>query len=538
MATVDDALGRKKIARSIAVMLMDHRTEPPLTMSIEAEWGVGKSSFMRQLEAELATMTDAKGLLPLTVWFNPWMHEKSEAMWASFALNMEATLRKKAAWHTKLRRAVCDRIDWSKAWRDVMDWSVFGVFAAILGCIAFAALAAFKDAAFLTLLKKWVADAWREWNAVVGLLPLGVLIWLKSLKSPLEVNIAKYLRSDDRKSQLTYVEQFGRDFYDMVKGYADGRRVIVFVDDLDRCEVPAAVEMIRSINLLIGATSAMAGDKRAKVIFVLAIERHKVAAGIAMNHEKVLPYLHAWDVPEEVVVPPVNLSKQEMQVLQMAGKGMRFGYQFLEKFIQLPFRLPRANPVTIQRYINRLTGTEFHSRNEQRAITDAEDAMYTREALREISVYGESEMRAALTFLAPHLDYHPRRIKQALNLLRLYWFITASLRIDESAHEKPAANLTALKLAMIVAVELRWPACLETLAKLAEASDKAAGDEKAAGRFPANTPEEKEVRAMLETPLAEPLMLTDLRAFFSLTAPLSSMPEVADAGTAPCPIAE
>jgi hypothetical protein len=36
-----------------------------------------------------------------------------------------------------------------------------------------------------------------------------------------------------------------------VKTYAEGSRVYVFVDDLDRCEVPKAAELMQALNLLI-----------------------------------------------------------------------------------------------------------------------------------------------------------------------------------------------------------------------------------------------------------------------------------------------
>ena len=45
-----DALGFEPYVNAIADFLTDTDTKPPLTLSIEGEWGSGKSSFMAQLE--------------------------------------------------------------------------------------------------------------------------------------------------------------------------------------------------------------------------------------------------------------------------------------------------------------------------------------------------------------------------------------------------------------------------------------------------------------------------------------------------------
>ena len=52
-AAVQDSLGFTPYVRAIAEFLTNDQTKPPLTMSIEGEWGSGKSSFMKQLQQEI-----------------------------------------------------------------------------------------------------------------------------------------------------------------------------------------------------------------------------------------------------------------------------------------------------------------------------------------------------------------------------------------------------------------------------------------------------------------------------------------------------
>src|SRR5205807_1699429 len=75
-----DRLGFEPYVKAIADFLTNERTVPPLTLSIEGEWGSGKSSFMTQLEGVLRKHGN------LTLQFNAWRHDKHEELWAAFAL--------------------------------------------------------------------------------------------------------------------------------------------------------------------------------------------------------------------------------------------------------------------------------------------------------------------------------------------------------------------------------------------------------------------------------------------------------------------
>src|SRR5262249_45978046 len=77
--------------------------------------------------------------------------------------------------------------------------------------------------------------------------------------------------------------------------------------------------LIKAVNLLI------ADDPR--LVFILGMDRDKVAAGLAVKYEKMLPYLPWGDG---------SASESERK----RRSGLEFGDAFLQKFIQLPFRVP------------------------------------------------------------------------------------------------------------------------------------------------------------------------------------------------------
>ena len=52
-ATTEDSLGFKPYVEAIAEFLTNKGTSAPITLSIEGQWGCGKSSFMKQLKKQI-----------------------------------------------------------------------------------------------------------------------------------------------------------------------------------------------------------------------------------------------------------------------------------------------------------------------------------------------------------------------------------------------------------------------------------------------------------------------------------------------------
>ncbi|MDN3028153.1 P-loop NTPase fold protein [Streptomyces sp. S.PB5] len=71
-----DLLGTGRAARELARLLHDSRTSTPFTLAVDAGWGMGKSSLMRLVEAELKQgYQDVE-----TVWYNAWTASGADAL--------------------------------------------------------------------------------------------------------------------------------------------------------------------------------------------------------------------------------------------------------------------------------------------------------------------------------------------------------------------------------------------------------------------------------------------------------------------------
>jgi len=546
-----DTLGFEPYVEAVAEFLVNEETRPPLTLSVEGEWGSGKSSFMLQLEKALHRRCEpftrwafslpgglAKGwrshregrwtrlrrqLVPpccLTVRFNAWRHDKEDALWAAFAseflrrISRERSLLRRWLGHLRLFRG---RYRWRDGWLEMMRATAVWIVLLFLGLAV--PVAAFRSwPAWSGRIEKQLQDLGKEsakdserqpaaggaagkledpkkgkkgdsllpfYTWLVGFGGLGayaagvISLALKVkgvIGNPLEVNLRKYLNSPDYDGHVAFVESFHEDFRRIVYAYAGDRKVYVFIDDLDRCEVPKAADLMQALNLLI------ADDPR--LIFIIGMDREKVAAGLAVKYEKLLPYLMPGSVDENGKVDP--------------RAGLEYGYTFIEKFIQLPFRVPSPKPANLRDFLAALSGRIPESpasladadsggagvagpanatppAGEALTPTDSsptptsdpviagtagEQRQDRRERFKLILRDDSDTVREAALMAAPALGNNPRRLKQFVNLFRLRTYIACETGAFDDVDGR---SLSLQQLAKFVALGLAWPGLLTDL---------------------------------------------------------------------------
>jgi len=568
-----DTLGFEPYVQAISRFLLSPDTKPPLTLSIEGEWGSGKSSLMLQLKRavvgeplwrRLKGAWQETGDLPprssrlarlrqairqrqqFFVQFNPWRHDKEEALWAAFALEFMRQLSRERfllrRWWADLRLFFAHyhwKSGWFEALRAVFTWAVILVLLIVVPAEILINKPRWAEQMVIALSEQLGAK--QNQNASPGtgagpqptpavpnastvstspkakdsssgakgeqkretktqldpilkaLLLIGgnaayfavvLSIWLKAkdlIGNPLQVGLKKYLRTPDYEGRVAFVEQFHHDFKKIVDAYAGREKVFVFIDDLDRCEIPKAADLVKAVNLLI------ADDPR--LVFVLGMDREKVAAGLAVKYEDLLPYL----APSKLDQSNVAEWKQR--------SGLEYGQAFLEKFIQLPFHVPDPNLESYADFINTISVPirAVHQSagsgqpgaapdSTQPAIADvksqppaapapklagapagvtlvppdAPTVQLRRE--RELRFQGDSDaVRAVALMIARTVGPNPRRLKQFINLFRLQAYIANEIGLfDQGPREQePITPITLQQLGKFVGISLKWPALLE-----------------------------------------------------------------------------
>ncbi|MFI0729330.1 P-loop NTPase fold protein [Streptomyces sp. NPDC021225] len=74
-AEPDDQLGAALVAKRLAQLLLTSRASTPFTLAVDAGWGMGKSSLMRLVDAELQKEPGVH-----TVWYNAWTSTGADAL--------------------------------------------------------------------------------------------------------------------------------------------------------------------------------------------------------------------------------------------------------------------------------------------------------------------------------------------------------------------------------------------------------------------------------------------------------------------------
>jgi hypothetical protein len=519
--TASDSLGFGPYVEAIAGFLRSEATAPPLTVSIEGEWGSGKSSFMMQLEQTIAGISrgqrslanlptwlggDSKKVNPwfalvalfanrqqCTIRFNAWRHDKQDAVWAAFALAVSKRLRARVGFFRAWWGDFC--LFWYRLSIPSVAFKL--LFLTALVTLIVAVLHYFRPhshrldqllndaASLLTELRSvssWMRS--RGFWGVFALAALGALSAIRKIHSPIEKQLKRYIASPGYSGHASFVETFHEDFGRVVRAYAGHKRVFVFIDDLDRCDVPKAAELMQAINLMIGESG--------NLVFILGMDREKVAAGISLKYKDLIAFLPQYQssiaASDSTSASPVPAYLIE----GIAANYLRFGSSYLEKFIQLSFAIPAiSRKQDFDRFLDGLTPQPARAKWQTRVLE------YWREALKRvlsqtisneqtnsrlserIGIASPSPARASeareervqqvqikigkdatgvrevVEMVSPIFGNNPRRLKQFINTFRLALSIYSSQGIFDLRNEEPAA--TPQQIAKILAFLLRFP---------------------------------------------------------------------------------
>ena len=283
--------------------------ETPLTVGVFGTWGSGKTSLLRMLEWEIRKKG---GMTYRPVWFTAWKYDKQDALWRAFILRVIDELYPKedngermakerlneaqqegVEYLDRLTKNVYQDVTWEGDSSWVMDWE--------------------QTKLELVKLPPWLALSLvgqREAAKDLGMTPQ----MDKIIEQEIETHTMQHLRS---------MEQFEREFERAIcKILGPEGRLVVFVDDLDRCLPEKAIEILEAIKLFLHVP---------QTIFVLGMDRDIVRRGIESHYGT---YLR--DDGKERPDLPIN------------------GDSYLQKLIQLPFNLPSLDATGREKFIEEL----------------------------------------------------------------------------------------------------------------------------------------------------------------------------------------
>ena len=311
-----DYLDFDPYVNALVDLILSPNTQTPLTLSIFGSWGSGKSTLMQLMEqvAGKRRVTQAPRLELL--WMNVWQLSQHGEGWKAFLQSLFTRVHKSLPLHKRVffdLRLLADRINKTGLLRQLLP-NLYRILIVI---------APFLLARFLPNNSDPVTTAIRNpeiRNATAALLGLWLLVKpvFEAAKDKVSLDLGKVLKDAPYELQISALQKLQEHFELLVKTAVkkDGR-LIVFIDDLDRCSPDKIAEVLEALKLF--ATTP-------NCVYVLAVDQQVVAQSIQAKYK---------------------------ESAGVARDGALIdGARYLEKIVQLPFWLPTIEIDDIRGYVN------------------------------------------------------------------------------------------------------------------------------------------------------------------------------------------
>lgn len=285
-----DLLNNEAIATTIIGLLCE-KPNYPVTIGVHGDWGAGKSSVLEMIEAGFAGKDDV-----LCLKFNGWRFQGFEDAKIALIEGIVTGLVEKRTALTQAAAAVKDvfrRIDWLKI-------------AKRSGGLAMTAFTGIPTP--------------DQIGSIVGSLEAMVanpakLATKENLATAID-EVKAVLKPGESKNVPEEVEAFRKAFDQLLKD-AGIKQLVVLIDDLDRCLPDTAIETLEAIRLFVFT---------ARTAFVVAADEAMIEYAVRK---------HFPDLPDST--------------------GPRdYARNYLEKLIQVPFRIPALGETETRIYVTLL----------------------------------------------------------------------------------------------------------------------------------------------------------------------------------------
>lgn len=335
--TTTPALGFDGIGRAFAAIISE--SQPQFAIGIFGGWGSGKTTLMRAIKAALPTD------VVVSVDFNAWRFEREPQLLVPLLDTIRAALVRWAEPKSQRRR---ERV------RSIATRVGRVVRALATGLSAEVGLPGAAKVSYDIGI------------ALDALSPPG------EPETPQSLYVAAFLELERAFSELS----------------ASGvTRIVVFVDDLDRCLPSNALDMLESMKLFFDLPG---------FVFVVGLDEDVVERAIRAKFS---------NLDDRSETSDMNASESASMAV-----SQRLGREYVKKIFQLPYSLPAMMPQQLNQLL---------------------ESMYSEEALDDIQLHDlRSRVRPYLQYVAVEGRVNPREVKRFINAYTLQMLIRPGLDPD------------------------------------------------------------------------------------------------------------
>jgi len=347
-------------ANAIAGIIQSKNTGTPLVIGIVGDWGSGKTSLMRTIEKKIGKKENG---YPQTIWFNAWKFDKEDSIRRALLMRVLEELKtrgeddeKKSEKEKKLDQELTDLQTslYHEVNREELGDFNFDLGKAAKGTLKLSLSLVPVIGSNLT---KLIEKGANEEEAIKDILE-------SVQREKKAINIKK----------IQFMEEFHNKFEKIIEDYYVDKRVVIFIDDLDRSLPEKALEVLDAIKLFLDAKGC---------IFVLGIDRRVISYIINRKYRELVG----------------EGEEKENGTILITGEN------YLEKIIQLSFQLPPIKDEDMKKFISNLGGLDSE-------------------------FYGQY-----LELITEGIENNPRKIKRFFNIIELQRNIAEAMNLQKDLSE-------------------------------------------------------------------------------------------------------
>lgn len=396
--TTQDLLGYT-VHASLLKKVVTNEKNLPITVGLYGDWGSGKSSILKILEEQLKKDDDT-----VVVYFDGWSFESFDDAKMALIQGIVDALEKDERFLAKVKdnaegaydalKEAFVKLKKSINWMRVLKFSVKTV-------VPVATAAATGGASLIIPL---LLEAFKDHKGDLADLLTG---------DKAEQFLKDAINAEDEEKKYEAVREFRKDFGDLIEKSKQGK-IVVLIDDLDRCLPRHIIENLEAIKLFLDVP---------KTAFVIAADNFIVSNAIKSEYKDI-----------------IAAAGEE-------GKGI--GDAYMEKFIQLPYKIPALSPKEVETYVTLLFCQSFLNKKLFEKVQE-DFAKFTIE--NKFDIYGWGNIRKALKhdaipdnlgetigfvahfskIIGNALKWNPRLIKRFLNAYEIRYSLLAQSEITDS----------------------------------------------------------------------------------------------------------
>ena len=298
-----DLLGFESYATALEDVIQNPQASTPFIVGIFGRWGIGKTTLMRLLESRL----QKRGAT--TVWFSAWAYGQEKEIAAAFlqCLVSQLSARLGIAKQIRFSFGLLRRgLAWDRIALHLPTLFLRTLLVAAPATVGLAAAWTFGSAG---LLGAALGSVGLAGSLLVGWQQVRPVIVRLGGTGPAETSL---YRAMDFEAHVGVIERIREQFARLVAALPNpDTRVIIFIDDLDRCDPENALRLLDAIKVFFDAP---------RCVFILGLDL-------------------------SVVQKALDKKYHEDAIAQR---------EYLGKIVQLPFHLPPPTPTDLGLYLGRL----------------------------------------------------------------------------------------------------------------------------------------------------------------------------------------